>query len=114
MIRAVATSLGLILLFNTASLLAQSLAPEVAAEEEAVRREEAIRLLHMKLGEAQTLQKQGRIAEASRTYSEAYNLFPRVGLAGRDVEAVKRAVVQGLVTVHLQLAEQARRAGDLS
>ncbi len=112
--RAVATSLGLILLFNTASVLAQPVAPEIAAEEEAVRRQEALRLLEMKLGEAQALQKQGRVEEASRTYGEAFDLFPRIGVAGPNVEIMKKAVVDGVVGTHLQLAEQARRRGELA
>ena len=113
MIRAVVTSLGIILLCNTATILAQPTAAEVA-EEEAVRRQEAIKLLHIKLVEGQQFQKQGRIIEATKSYEDAWALFPRVGLAGPNVEAEKKAVVDGLVTVHLQLAEQARRRGDLT
>ncbi|MBA4148278.1 MAG: hypothetical protein H0X66_09190 [Verrucomicrobia bacterium] len=112
MMRAVVSSLGLIFLFNTAVLQAQP-APAVLAEEEAVRRQEAIRLLRMKLVDAQSLQRQGRLVEAAKAYEDAWALFPRVGLVGGTVEADKAAVVEGLVNLRLQLAEQARRRGDL-
>lgn len=112
MMRAVVSSLGLILLVNTAVIHAQPV-PAALAEEEAVRRQEAIRLLRMKLVDAQSYQRQARLIEAAKAYEEAWALFPRVGLVGGTVEADKAAVVEGLVNLRLQLAEQARRRGDL-
>ncbi|MFN7139599.1 MAG: hypothetical protein ACK4UN_09680, partial [Limisphaerales bacterium] len=99
-------------MFNTAVLQAQPTPAEIA-EEEAVRRQEAIRMLRMRLVEAQSLQRQSRLVEAARAYEDAWALFPRVGLVGGAVETDKAAVVEGLVDVRLRLAEQARRRGDL-
>lgn len=112
MMRAVVSSLGLVLLFNTAVIHAQP-SPVQLAEEEAVRRQEAIRLLRMRLADAQALQAQGRIVEAARVYEDAWALFPRIGLAGENVEADMAAVENGLVGIRLKLAEQAQRKGDL-
>ncbi len=100
------------MLFNTAVLHAQP-SPADMAEEEAVRRQEAIRLLRMKLVEAQSFQRQSRLVEAAKSYEDAYGLFPRVGLVGGAVENDKAAVVDGLVNVRVQLAEQARKRQDL-
>jgi general secretion pathway protein D len=114
MIRAVVSSLGLILLFNSAVALAQTpLSAIEVAEEEAVKRQAAIRLLGMRLAEAQSLQAQGRIIEAAKVYEDGWALFPQVGLAGGNVEEQKAALVAGLVDVRLRLAEEARKRGDL-
>jgi tetratricopeptide (TPR) repeat protein len=112
MIKAVTTILGLILLLNTAISLRAQTNPAETAEIEAVRRQEAIQLLHMKLLDAQALHKAGRFVEGAKAYEDAWALFPRVGLAGGDVELDKKAVVAGLVDVRLKLAEDARRSGN--
>ena len=110
MIKAAVLSLSAALLLNTVvSTHAQVNAAE-AAEIEAVKRQEAIQLLHMKLVDAQSLQKSGRYLEAAKVYEDAYALFPRVG--GSAAED-RKAVVAGLVATRLQLAQDARRTGNL-
>ena len=113
MIKAVTTSLSLFLLLNLAVPLQAQLTPAEVAEEEAVRRQAAIQLLHMKLQDAQNLQRAGRHVEAAKVYEDAFALFPSVGLAGGTVEQNKNAVVEGLAQTRLVLAQEARKRGSL-
>ena len=113
MIKAATLTLGLSLIFAGALPIHAQLSPSQAAEEEAVRRQEATRQLHLKLFDAQAAQRKGDLSGAAKIYEEAIALFPRIGVGSAAVEKDKRDSVSGLVQVRLQLARLAQGRGDL-
>ena len=110
-----AVNLSIAAMFLAATLtFAQSPANSVqSAEQEAVRRQEATKIMRMKLGEAQAAQQKGQMEEAARLYDSTVELFPKVGLAVPAVEAEKKVAVAGLATVRMSLAQAAQKNGDL-
>src|SRR5204863_8479498 len=100
-LKTVTSLLGLTLLLNSAFCLAAQPTAADIAEEEAVRRQEAIQLLHMKLSDAQALHRAGRFIEAAKVYEDAYALFSRVGGSSPDD---RRAIIIGLAETRLKLA----------
>ncbi len=78
MTKAVLSSLGLFLLINNFAFAQTPVGGVQIAEEEAVRRQEAVRLLRMKLDDGMALQRAGRFVESSKAYEEALGLFSRV------------------------------------
>src|SRR6266542_45342 len=109
MTKAVTITIGILLLVAAAAPLQAQPIPAKLVEEEAVRREEAKILLRQKLSGAQEAQKMGRLVEASKLYEEAYNLGQYIG---EVVEDENRQVLNGLVAVRMELAEQAQKSGN--
>ena len=113
MIKAVNFSVAALFLAATLAF-AQSPSTSVqSAEEEAVRRQEATKLMRMKLVEAQMAQGKGQLEEAARLYDSTVELFPKVGLAVPAVEAEKKVAIAGLASVRMGLAQTAQKGGDL-
>jgi general secretion pathway protein D len=84
------------------------------AEAEAVKRQEATIRLHQRVLEAQDAEKKHRVVDASKLYQEAYSLAPFAVVGDPRVNADKAAAADGLVRTRVELAERARRNGDLA
>jgi len=78
-----------------------------------VRRQEATKLMRMKLVEAQMAQQKNNFEEAARLYDATVELFPKVGLGVPAVETEKKVAVAGLAFVRMNLAQAAQKNGDL-
>ena len=102
---------GVVLLCAAALTARAQVDPIRIAEEEAVRRQEAARSMHLRLLEAQSARTRGNLADAARLYEDALSLFPKVGM-GDSVAADRRAVIAGLVEVRSRLAERSHDIGD--
>ena len=76
---------------------------------ESTRREAYRRELTLKLADAQAFQKKGDFYSTARLYDDCLVL---VGKIGPTVEKEQQQALQGMITVRLQLAEQAMRRGD--
>ncbi|MBI3881319.1 MAG: hypothetical protein HY301_14805 [Verrucomicrobia bacterium] len=82
-----------------------------AAEEEAIRRQTAVIETGLKVKKAQDLARQGDLATAAKTYTDALKLSEKAGgSADREV----KDIISGLTAVNLQLAELAYRRGDFT
>ena len=93
--------------------VAQNASPPVDdAINEGLRREAAKIELRKKLDEAQAAQKRGELAAAAKQYEDCLNLCERIG--GTRVELEQRELMAGMITVRLQLADQAQRRGDFT
>ncbi len=111
MIRAVIVSLGLVFAFNTTAS-AQDKQPDTqAAIDDAVRRQAMTYELRGKLVAAQEAQKKGDFFGAAKLYEDCLALVKKVGT---ELEPERRAVMNGFITVRLQLAENAQRRGDFA
>ncbi|MHB8522527.1 MAG: hypothetical protein ACYDH9_17460 [Limisphaerales bacterium] len=111
MIKAAMTTLGGILFLAAATALHAQPTPAQAAEEEAVRRQEATIRLRQTLKSAESVQKQGDLLNAAKLYEDAYDLAQKVG--GVGVEKEQRETIAGLATVRLKLAHEAESQNDL-
>lgn len=110
MIRAVSIlSVALGLAFSSA-MYAQQQTPSQAAEEEAVRRQEAVISLRLKLTDAHNAEKKGDLFGAAKLYEDAYSYLPQVG---QGFEKEKQQTISGLVGVRLKIAQHARKDGNL-
>ncbi len=111
-----AVQIGLIVVSMcvSAGLTRAQTSPVQAAEEEAVRRQDAIRQLHLRLEDAKRFEAKGRAEDANKNYEAAINLFSRVGVGNPKVEADKAQVVAGFVKIHLDFATKAQSKGDLA
>jgi len=85
----------------------------VIAEQEAVKRQEASIRLHQIVLQAADAEKKHRIVDASKLYQEAYALVPFAVVGDPRAESDKLAAANGLVRVRMELAERARKNGDL-
>jgi tetratricopeptide (TPR) repeat protein len=83
------------------------------AEAEAVKRQEATIRLHQRVIEAADAEKKGRIIDATKLYQEAYTLVPFTVTGDPRSDADKAAAANGLVRMRVDLAEHARKNGDL-
>jgi hypothetical protein len=83
------------------------------AEQEAVKRQEATIRLHQRVIEAEDAEKKGRIVDATKLYQEAYTRVPFAVVGDPRVEADKVAAANGLVRMRVELANRARKNGDL-
>jgi type II secretory pathway component GspD/PulD (secretin)/tetratricopeptide (TPR) repeat protein len=81
-----------------------------SAEEEAVRRQNAIITARVALEKAQAAQRQGDLLKAGKGYEETLAIARKLGGAGLEKEL--KAAVEGLSEVNLQLAQMAQRRGD--
>src|SRR5882672_169914 len=111
MLKAVVASLCLVLALAPAAFAQPALTDLQRASDEAIRREAWTVELHKKLADAQAAQKRGDNFEAARLYNECLKLIKDIG-PGPDLE--QKQVVAGIVTVQLQLAEQAQRNSDFA
>jgi Flp pilus assembly secretin CpaC/tetratricopeptide (TPR) repeat protein len=111
MIKAATRSILILLLLAAGSprFFAQP-SPEDIATAEAVRRQANMIDLRRTLEDAARVQKQGELTHAAQLYEKALDLIRDIGVG---VDAETREAVAGLTTVRLQLAEQARRNGNL-
>ncbi len=110
MIKAVTTTLSLLLVLGaTAPLLGQQLPAQLAGEE-AVRRQADIIQIRQLLENAQKAQVRHDLAGASQLYEEALELVQKVGVG---VEKERNETIAGMAAVRLQLAEDARNLGNL-
>ena len=110
MTRAAAVSIGLVVFLATTTVVRAQPAPTDTAITEAVRRQANIISLRQKLAEAQAAQTARDLGGAAKLYNAAYGLVQSIGPNG--IEAETSQVVSGLATVRLELARQARAAGD--
>jgi general secretion pathway protein D len=81
-----------------------------SAEEEAVRRQNAIITARVALEKAQAAQRQGDLLKAGKGYEETIATARRLGGVGLEREL--QEAVSGLTSVNLQLAQMAQRRGD--
>jgi tetratricopeptide (TPR) repeat protein len=84
------------------------------AEEEAVRRQQAAKLMAAKVKQAAAEEKKGRVEQAATLYQEAVGLIPQVGLGTQAVENDKALAVAGLVKHALILAKAAQDRQDFA
>src|SRR5262245_15900079 len=107
--KAAAASLMLLL---APALLAQTPTPAdlQTSIDEVVRREAYTVDLRKKLADAQTAQKKGDHFEAAKLYTDCVGLTKKIGTPIPE----QKAVLAGLITVRLQLAEQAQRRADFA
>src|ERR1043165_7187842 len=101
---------SVVLLF-AAAVLAQTPADLQTSIDEVVRREAYKVDLNKKLADAQMAQKKGDNFEAAKLYTDCVGLVKKIGTG---VEPEREKVVAGLVTVRMQLAEQAQRQNDFA
>ena len=83
------------------------------AEQEAVKRQETTIRLHQKVIEAAEAEQKHRVVDASKLYEEAYVLIPSAVVNDPRANADKAAAVDGLVRMRIELANRARKNGDL-
>ena len=111
MIKAATSTISILLLLAAGTpLLGQPSTADIASTE-AVRRQASIIDLRRTLEDAARVQKQGDLNEAARRYERALDLVRDIGVG---VERESSQSVAGLAAVRLQLAEQARRLGNLA
>src|SRR5438552_15099754 len=110
MTKAVHSTIGLLVLLATIVPARAQQAPSQIAQEEAIRREEALILLRQKLHDAQAAQAVGRLLEAAKLYEDAY---ARGLFVGDLAEPEMREVIDALIDVHMRLAEAAQKSGNL-
>lgn len=111
MIKAVTTTLSLaILLFATATVAAQQSVSQTA-EDESIRRQEAIILLRKTLADAQSAQKRNDLVASSKLYEDSWTLVQRIGVG---IETERKQTVSGFSTVRIMLADKAKKSGDLA
>jgi len=108
--KAITITAGLFLLLATLAPAQAQPTPAQLAQDEAVRREEALILLRQKLAGAQAAEKVGSLVEASKLYEEAYD---RGVYVGDLAEAEMRQVIAGLVQVRMKLADADLKTGNL-
>lgn len=109
MIKAVTTTLILIVLLGAVPVAkAQSQAAQ-AAGEEAVRRQADTIQLRKTLFEAATARKKGDLPRAAKLYEDAYQTSQRIGVG---IEKETDELMAGFAGVHLDLAKQAQQRGD--
>jgi|LSQX01.1.fsa_nt_gb type II secretory pathway component GspD/PulD (secretin)/tetratricopeptide (TPR) repeat protein len=84
--------------------------PAQVAEEEAVRRQEAVKQINTYLDRADKARATGDWTEAARLYSDAYKTLSQVGQTGATEEY--RRIAAGITEVSVYEAEQALRQGD--
>src|SRR5580698_6034474 len=87
--------------------------PVQIAEEEALRRQEATIVLHMKLDEAMAALKRNELIDAAKLYQEAVAKIPFVQVGNPTVDLEKSEALAGLDTVREKLARQAMARGDM-
>ena len=110
MIKAATTTLSLILVLGAAAPAFAQQPPAQLAGEEAVRRQADVLQLRKTLDEAQKAQAKLELTKASQLYETALEFVQRVGVG---VEQERKETLAGMAAVRLQLAEQARKRGDL-
>src|SRR4051812_24081628 len=111
MIKAAVASASLVI-FGASAALAQTPVDIQPAIEESIRRDAWKVELQKKLADAQIAQKKGDNFEAAKLYTDCVGLLKNIGPSGVMIE--QKAVVAGVVSVRLQLAEQAQRASDFA
>ncbi len=84
--------------------------PAQVAEEEAVRRQEAVKQINTYLDKADKARTAGDWTEAARLYSDAYKTLSQVGQAGATEEY--RRIAAGITEVSVYEAQQALKQGD--
>lgn len=84
--------------------------PAQIAEEEAVRRQEAVKQINTYLDKADKARASGDWTEAARLYSDAYKTLSQVGQTGATEEY--RRIAAGITEVSVYEAEQALKQGD--
>ncbi|MCF7708713.1 MAG: hypothetical protein K9N52_07430, partial [Verrucomicrobia bacterium] len=90
---------------------AQQSSVMTAAEEEAVKRQEATILLRKSLSEAQKAETKGALAQAANLYEQTLRLVQQI--AGVGVQEEYKQAVDGLTRVRLELAVRAKEEGKL-
>ena len=110
MMKAAYTTLSLIILCSLATpALAQQSNAQIAAEEAVRRQAESIEL-RKKLEEARAAEVDNNLQKAAMAYDEAYRSAVRIG---KGVGQETAEAVAGLTAVRMQLAEAARKIGNL-
>jgi Flp pilus assembly secretin CpaC/tetratricopeptide (TPR) repeat protein len=99
-----------LLLFGAASPLFAQLNPGQIAGEEAVRRQADLIQLQNVLRNAAAARQAGDLTRASHLYEEAFTLVQRLAVG---VDPQREETISGFTAVRLELAERARRRGDL-
>ncbi|HUA65757.1 MAG TPA: hypothetical protein VME24_07915 [Alphaproteobacteria bacterium] len=82
-----------------------------AAVNEAVLREANTIVLRQRLAEASAAEQRKDLVAAARLYEQAYELVQSIGSISIPAETAQ--TISGLVTVHMELAREAQRQGDL-
>lgn len=109
MIRAVLLSLSLVMLSGAVFLSAPNVSAQTA-EEEAVRRQNAILEARFALTKAQNIARQGDPTKALKAYSDALTAAKKVDAS--NLEPEMREIISGLSSVRLELAQRAAQRGD--
>jgi hypothetical protein len=111
MIKAAISTISILFLIGAgSSLLAQPSSADIASAE-AIRRQANIIELRRTLDDAARVQKQGELPAAALLYERALEIVRDVGVG---VDRETKDAIAGLSTVRLQLAEKARRLGNLA
>ena len=100
-----------VLLTVIASLRAQNRTDIDEASAEALRRQEATINLRTNLLKAQIAEKAGEIFKAAQLYETSLVHLKKVGTR---MEKEEQQIMNGMVAVRLQIAQQAQRAGNLT
>lgn len=111
MIRSFQLFLGVSLLVTGSTAAFAQSAPTDVASSEAVLRDAARVELGQKLAVAQEAALRGDLDASAKMYEQCVKLVERIG--STRIEAENAAVVSGLTDVRMQLAESARKRGDL-
>jgi type II secretory pathway component GspD/PulD (secretin)/tetratricopeptide (TPR) repeat protein len=111
--KVVKTSLIVLLICAPARFASAQADASQTAQEEAVRRQDAIIQLGQHLSDAKAAEAKGRFPEAGKAYEAAIALFPRLGQGDPKVEAQRAEVVAGFVKIRLSLARRAQEKADL-
>ncbi len=111
MIKAASLSLSVLLLLSAGSALQAQTATADIATTEALRRQATVIELRRTLEDAARIHKQGNLEEAARRYERSLDLVRSIGIG---VDRENKDAVAGLAGVRLQLAEKARKVGNLN
>lgn len=113
MIKAVSFSLGISLLFVSATALpAQTTSATGTAVNQAVIDQANTIVLRQKLVEAKAAVSRGDLKEAAQVYEDAYSLVEQIGPSGIPDETAQ--TISGLVSTHMELARRAQQSGNLT
>lgn len=82
------------------------------AVEEAVRRQEAAKLLKIKLAEAKAAERKGQILDASRLYQEGVVQLGKLGAQTAGIEAERAELLKGFSAVCLTLSKAEEKRGN--
>ena len=101
------------MMFQTPPPLLAQAQGEGAATEEAVRRQEAAKILKIKLAEAKAAERKGQTLEASRLYQEGVVQLGKLGGQTAGIESERAQLLQGFSAVVLTLSKEEEKRGNL-